>query len=343
MLQKGLQYVEAEISIIEVIQDIVQNLDNKFTGINRKVSKLYRFRTKLIWQKRFYYAGFVSFQRPLGYAYKHYCYQLSRKTKWQKRKKEDPPLPTSLSGSESYSPTSPVRRPTPDPQESPAGTYYQSQDSQIWDHESLEEQDTRLSQNPILRPFCTVPYPSCLPRYTCSGPDAGPVQGTPSMHCWASLVDHSTASGLSAVQASTSAPAAVLDQGTFRPAHNPEEIAYPPLLQSERLDHAASTLDNTADCGASSASETHSDMPGKVLSADPSTWSIEEVILFLKQRDPQTLTPVEDVFRQCDSDEKATIMYQLDNMIEDMGLKLGPALKLCDSIEKLKEEKCIDL
>ncbi|XP_066214125.1 sex comb on midleg-like protein 1 isoform X2 [Saccopteryx leptura] len=316
-----------------VIQDTVQNLDNKFTGINRKVSKLYRFRTKLIWQKR----------RRLGCSYKHYHYLLSRKTRWQKRKKEDPPLPASLSGSECYSPISPVRRPTPNPQENPAGTYYQSQDSQLWDHESLEEQDTRLSQNPILRPFCTVPYPSCLPRYTCSGPDADPVQGTSSMHCWASPVDHSTASGLSAVQASTLATAAMLNQGISHPAHNPEVLAYPPLLESERLDHAASILDNTADCGASSAAETHSDMPGKVLSADPSTWSVEEVILFLKQRDPQTLTPVADVFRQHDIDGKAMIMHQLDNMIEDMGLKLGPALKLCDCIEKLKEEKCIDL
>ncbi|XP_066104998.1 sex comb on midleg-like protein 1 isoform X2 [Saccopteryx bilineata] len=326
----------------QIIQDTVQNLHNKFTGFNRKVSKLYRFHTKLIRQKRFYYAGSVSFQRPLGYAYNH-RYQLSRKTKWQKRKEEDPPLPASLSGSECYSPISPVRRPTPNPQENPAGTYYQSQDSQLWDHESLEERDTRLSQNPILRPFCTVPYPSRLPRYTCSGPDADPVQGTSSMHCWANPVEHSTTSGLSAVQASTLAPAAMLNQGISPPAHNPEEIAYPPLLESERLDRAASALHNTADCGASSAAETHSDMPGKVLSADPSTWSGEEVTLFLKQRDPQTLTPVEDVFRQRDIDGKAMIMHQLDNTIEDMGLKLGPALKLCDCIEKLKEEKCIDL
>ncbi|XP_066214096.1 sex comb on midleg-like protein 1 [Saccopteryx leptura] len=376
----------------QVIQDTVQNLDNKFTAINRKVSKLYYYCAKPTWQNR----------RRLGYSYKHHHYLLSRKTKWQKRKKEDPPLPASLSGSECYSPTSPVRRPTPNPQENPAGTYYQSQDSQLWDHESLEEQDIRLSQNPILRPFCTVPYPSCLPRYTCSGPtpnpqespagtyyqsqdsqlwdhesfeeqdirlsqnpilrpfctvpypsclprytcsgpDADPVQGTSSMHCWASPVAHSMTSGLSAVQASTLAPAAMLDQGISHPAHNPEVLAYPPLLESERLDHAASTLHNTADCGASSAAETHSDMPGKVLSADPSTWSVEEVILFLKQRDPQTLTPVADVFRQHDIDGKAMIMHQLDNMIEDMGLKLGPALKLCDCIEKLREEKCIDL
>ncbi|XP_066106779.1 sex comb on midleg-like protein 1 [Saccopteryx bilineata] len=263
-----------------VIQDTVQNLDNKFTGINRKVSKLYRYCAKLIWQNR----------RPLGYTYKHYCYLLSRKTKWQKRKKEDPLLPTSLSGSECYSPTSPVRRPTPNPQENPAGTYYQSQDSQLWDHESLEEQETRLSQSPTLSPGCTVPYPSCLPRYTCSGPDADPVQGTSSMHCGASPVEHSTTSGLSAVQASTLAPAAVLDQGISHPAHNPEVLAYLPLLESERLDRAASTLHNTADCGASSAAEMHSDMPGKVLSADPSTWSVEEVTLFLNQRDPQTHT-----------------------------------------------------
>ncbi|XP_066213490.1 sex comb on midleg-like protein 1 isoform X2 [Saccopteryx leptura] len=320
----------------QVIQDTVQNLDTKFTGLNRKVSKLYRYHTKLVWQNR----------KPLVSAYKHYRSQLSRKTKLQKRKEEDPPLPLSLSGNENYSPTSPVRRPTPYSQENAAGAYYQSPDSQLWDHESLEEQETRLSQSPTFSPFCTVPYPSCLPRYTCSGPDADPEQGTSSassVPCCASPVAHSTTSGLSAVQASTLAPAAMLNQGPSSPAHNPEERAHPPLLESESLGHAASALDSAADCGASSAAETHSDIPGKVIPDDPSTWSVEEVILFLKQRDPQTITPVEDVFRQRDIDGKAMLMLQTDIMLNHMGLKLGTVVKLRHYIEKLKQEKCIDL
>ncbi|KAM8752938.1 sex comb on midleg-like protein 1 isoform 1-T1 [Rhynchonycteris naso] len=317
----------------QVIQDTVENLDNKFTGINRKVSKLYRYRAKLIWQNR----------RPLGYAYKHYRYLLSRKTKLQKRKKEHLPLPASLSGSESYSPTSPVRRPTTDSQEDPVGTCYQSQDSLFRGYESLEEQETLFSQSSTLSPVCTVPYPSCLPCYTCSDPDADPVPGTSSMPYWASPVAHSRTGSLSAVQASTLAPAAVLDQGTSRPAHNPEGIAYPPLLKNGRLAHAASTLDRAAHLGASSAAETHSGMPEHELSDDPSTWSVEEVILFLKQRDPQTLTPVEDVFRQRDIDGKTMLMLQTDTMLNHMGLKLGTVVKLRHYIEKLKEEKCIDI
>ncbi|KAM8782927.1 sex comb on midleg-like protein 1 [Rhynchonycteris naso] len=135
----------------------------------------------------------------------------------------------------------------------------------------------------------------------------------------------------------------MLDQGTSSPAHKPEEIAYPAFLENESLDHAASTLDSAADFGASSAAETHSDIPEQELSDDPSTWSVEEVILFLKQRDPQTPTPVEDVFRQHHIDGKAMLMLQLDNMVADMGLNLEPALKLFDYTEKLQEEKCIDL
>ncbi|XP_066105613.1 sex comb on midleg-like protein 1 isoform X2 [Saccopteryx bilineata] len=316
----------------QVIQDTVQNLDNKFTGFNRKVSKLYRFHTKLIRQKR----------KLLSYVCKH-RYQLFRKTKLQKRKEKDPPLPASLSGSENYSPTSPVRRPTPDSPENTVGAYYQSPDSQLWDHESFEEQETHLSQSPTFSPGCTAPYPPCLPRYTGSGPDADPVQGTSSVPCCASPVAHSTTSGLSAVQASTLAPAAVLDQGISHPAHNPEVLAYLPLLESERLDRAASALHNTADCGGNSAAETDSDMPGKVLPDDPSTWSVEEVILFLKQRDPQTLTPIEDVFRERDIDGKAMLMLQTDIMLSHMGLKLGTVVKLRHYIEKLKQEKCIDL
>ncbi|XP_012512081.1 PREDICTED: sex comb on midleg-like protein 1 [Propithecus coquereli] len=74
-------------------------------------------------------------------------------------------------------------------------------------------------------------------------------------------------------------------------------------------------------------------------SEDPSTWSVEEVILFLKQEDPQTLGPLADLFRHHDIDGKALLLLKSDMMLTYMGLKLGTAVKLCHCIEKLKDDK----
>jgi len=74
-------------------------------------------------------------------------------------------------------------------------------------------------------------------------------------------------------------------------------------------------------------------------SDDPSTWSVDEVIQFLKHTDPQTLTPIADLFRQHDIDGKALLLLKSDMMMKYMGLKLGTAVKLCHYIDRLKEEK----
>ncbi|KAM6151464.1 sex comb on midleg-like protein 2 [Rhynchocyon petersi] len=72
---------------------------------------------------------------------------------------------------------------------------------------------------------------------------------------------------------------------------------------------------------------------------DPSSWSVEEVIQFMRQIDPQTSAPLADLFRQHEIDGKALLLLKSDVIMKYMGLKLGPALKLCYYIEKLKEGK----
>uniref|UniRef100_A0A8C5XN73 Scm polycomb group protein like 2 n=1 Tax=Microcebus murinus TaxID=30608 RepID=A0A8C5XN73_MICMU len=74
-------------------------------------------------------------------------------------------------------------------------------------------------------------------------------------------------------------------------------------------------------------------------SKDPSTWSVDEVIQFMKHTDPQISGPLADLFRQHEIDGKALLLLKSDMMMKYMGLKLGPALKLCYYIEKLKEGK----
>eukprot|EP00073_Rattus_norvegicus_P032954 XP_006256968.1 PREDICTED: sex comb on midleg-like protein 2 isoform X3 [Rattus norvegicus] len=72
---------------------------------------------------------------------------------------------------------------------------------------------------------------------------------------------------------------------------------------------------------------------------DPSTWSVDEVIQFMKHTDPHISGPLADLFRQHEIDGKALLLLKSELIMKYMGLKLGPALKLCYYIEKLKEVK----
>ncbi|XP_064220559.1 sex comb on midleg-like protein 1 isoform X2 [Aotus nancymaae] len=74
----------------------------------------------------------------------------------------------------------------------------------------------------------------------------------------------------------------------------------------------------------------------------PATWSVEAVVLFLKQTDPQTLCPLVDLFRSHEIDGKALLLLTNEIMLKYMGLKLGTAMKLCHYIERLKQGKCFE-
>lgn len=115
-------------------------------------------------------------------------------------------------------------------------------------------------------------------------------------------------------------------------------------------------------------------LPGK----NPSSWSIDEVMQFVRDADPTALAPHAELFRkhvsplrrrhrlfvlaaapfrllrssqQFDTtrasgslslqeiDGKALMLLRSDMIMKYMGLKLGPALKLCHHIERLKQGK----
>uniref|UniRef100_A0A663MA27 Scm polycomb group protein like 2 n=1 Tax=Athene cunicularia TaxID=194338 RepID=A0A663MA27_ATHCN len=79
--------------------------------------------------------------------------------------------------------------------------------------------------------------------------------------------------------------------------------------------------------------------PSRILNKNPSTWSIEEVMHFVKEADPQALAPHAELFRRHEIDGKALLLLRSDMIMKYMGLKLGPALKLCYHIERLKQGK----
>ncbi|KAI5253944.1 Fibrous Sheath-Interacting Protein 2 [Manis pentadactyla] len=85
-----------------------------------------------------------------------------------------------------------------------------------------------------------------------------------------------------------------------------------------------------------------SDMVQRSFSDNPESWAVEDVILLLRQKDPQISGLLADIFREHDIDGKALLLLNFDVMIKYMGLKLGTALKLCHYTEKLQEEHHLD-
>ncbi|KAK1167805.1 sex comb on midleg-like protein 2 isoform X1 [Acipenser oxyrinchus oxyrinchus] len=77
----------------------------------------------------------------------------------------------------------------------------------------------------------------------------------------------------------------------------------------------------------------------RVPNKNPSVWSIDEVMQFVRDADPQALAPHAELFRKHEIDGKALMLLRSDMIMKYMGLKLGPALKLCYHIERLKQSK----
>lgn len=72
---------------------------------------------------------------------------------------------------------------------------------------------------------------------------------------------------------------------------------------------------------------------------DPSGWNVEEVVRFIKDADPQALGPHAEAFRKHEIDGDALLLLKSEMMMKYLGLKLGPALKLCYHIERLKQNR----
>ncbi|KAM9355500.1 sex comb on midleg-like protein 4 [Pholidichthys leucotaenia] len=72
---------------------------------------------------------------------------------------------------------------------------------------------------------------------------------------------------------------------------------------------------------------------------DPSSWGVEDVVCFIKDADPQALGPHADAFRKHEIDGDALLLLKSEMMMKYLGLKLGPALKLCFHIDRLKQNQ----
>ncbi|KAF2354692.1 SLED domain [Trinorchestia longiramus] len=73
---------------------------------------------------------------------------------------------------------------------------------------------------------------------------------------------------------------------------------------------------------------------------DPVDWTVEDVIAYIAAVSPQ-LACHADLFRRHEIDGKALLLLNSDMMMKYMGLKLGPALKICNLINKIRGKKHI--
>ncbi|KAM9705788.1 scm-like with four MBT domains protein 2 isoform 2-T3 [Menidia menidia] len=70
-----------------------------------------------------------------------------------------------------------------------------------------------------------------------------------------------------------------------------------------------------------------------VLDRNPLEWSVDEVVQFINSTDCASLA---NIFREQDIDGQALLLLTLPTVQECMDLKLGPAIKLCHQIERVK-------
>ncbi|XP_071011125.1 polycomb protein SCMH1 isoform X7 [Oncorhynchus clarkii lewisi] len=132
----------------------------------------------------------------------------------------------------------------------------------------------------------------------------------------------------------------------YYPCHGPERAHSTPL---HRLASNPADLPCThTNRGVEAASSTTGPEPtgpdtqtprGAGLGRNPSTWSIDEVMQFVSDADSSALAPHAELFRKHEIDGKALMLLRSDMVMKYMGLKLGPALKLCHHIERLKQGK----
>uniref|UniRef100_A0A182SHQ4 SAM domain-containing protein n=1 Tax=Anopheles maculatus TaxID=74869 RepID=A0A182SHQ4_9DIPT len=64
-------------------------------------------------------------------------------------------------------------------------------------------------------------------------------------------------------------------------------------------------------------------------------WTIEDVIQFIAVQDPSLAIHAE-LFRKHEIDGKALLLINSEMMMKYMGLKLGPALKICNLVSRVK-------
>uniref|UniRef100_A0A8C7HBC2 Scm like with four mbt domains 1 n=1 Tax=Oncorhynchus kisutch TaxID=8019 RepID=A0A8C7HBC2_ONCKI len=101
---------------------------------------------------------------------------------------------------------------------------------------------------------------------------------------------------------------------------------------------SSASLDNTP-AGSPQVTDTHTlrgEAPQKLcLDTSPLEWSVTDVVCFIRTTD---CAPLARIFLDQEIDGQALLLLNLPTLQECMDLKLGPAIKLCHHIERVKLE-----
>ncbi|XP_041936104.1 sex comb on midleg-like protein 2 isoform X1 [Alosa sapidissima] len=144
----------------------------------------------------------------------------------------------------------------------------------------------------------------------------------------------------------TPRPQALRNSSEYRPPSSggtSYSTSAPPVLRRLSSNTPAARLHRQVEAASSTTGPEHQkveqEAAGRSSVGSPSSWTIEEVMQFVRDADPLALGPHAELFRKHEIDGRALLLLRSDMIMKYMGLKLGPALKLCHHIEKLKQSK----
>ncbi|XP_046440517.1 polycomb protein SCMH1-like [Daphnia pulex] len=112
-----------------------------------------------------------------------------------------------------------------------------------------------------------------------------------------------------------------------------------PELQRPDLQRATSTTSHEAEINALTALAT---TKAPCTPSDPAEWSVDDVMRYLTSVD-SGLNVHSQLFQKHEIDGKALLLLTSEMMMKYMGLKLGPSLKICNSINRLKGRRHLSI
>lgn len=146
----------------------------------------------------------------------------------------------------------------------------------------------------------------------------------------------SDSSGSPAVAASTQ-PTQLSPPGATPVATRPAKI---PCVRKNSADAEASSTTNHQPEKPLKPAPVAAPVQRPPVPSHPAEWGIEDVIRHISAADG-ALASHSDLFRRHEIDGRALLLLNSDMMMKYMGLKLGPALKICNIIEKIKGKRSL--
>lgn len=113
----------------------------------------------------------------------------------------------------------------------------------------------------------------------------------------------------------------------------------PPLPVRSSSTVAAAPVVRRASPAQVAATSTSDEQSGpRTLPSETIDWTIEDVIWYITSTDPN-MAVYADLFRKHEIDGKALLLLNSDMMMKYMGLKLGPALKICNLVHRVSRSR----